>query len=217
MNPSPTPPLLPTAYLPPVAYMAVAARHSTLVVEQHETFPKQTLRNRAVIATANGPLTLSVPVTKPYGNRTRTSHVGICYAEPWAVRHWRAIASAYNAAPFFLYYRDEIEHLLSQTYPSLLSLNLALLRHLLRVLKLDCTVTLSDDFRPASSDPDDYRTRFSDKRPSTLFDFPTYTQVFDTRLGFLPDICILDLLFNLGPDAATYLRRLAPPTPRQTT
>ncbi|MBO4599348.1 MAG: WbqC family protein, partial [Bacteroidales bacterium] len=107
-----TSPLLSTAYLPSVAYMAAVACCPSVAIELKETFPKQTYRNRAAIATGNGVLMLHVPVERPYGNHTRTDQITLTYREPWHIRHWRAIVAAYSAAPYFLYYRDGLEQIL---------------------------------------------------------------------------------------------------------
>ena len=250
-----TPPLLSTAYLPSVAYMAVLARHGSIAIEQKETFPKQTFRNRAAIATGNGVLMLNVPVVRPYGNHTRTEQMTLSYNEPWHIRHWRAIVAAYSAAPYFLYYRDELEHILLQRHERLLDLNDALLRYLLKKFKIDCQITYTDTFTPPTvpPSPTDLRTLLTDKHtlpysnlnsaystlpkasaegpledmpysepkqrlkeiPNSQFSilnsqFPSYPQVFDTRLGFLPNLSAIDLLFNLGPEAKPLLLQTAP-------
>ena len=223
-----TPPLLSTAYLPSVAYMAVLARHGSVVIEQKETFPKQTLRNRAAIATGNGVLMLNVPVVRPYGNHTRTEQMTISYNEPWHIRHWRAIVAAYSAAPYFLYYRDELEKIIMQRHERLLDLNDALLHYLLKKLKIDCQISYTETFTPPSEAPcpTDLRTVLTDKHtlptdnhtlphPNSPFSilnsqFPPYPQVFDTRLGFQPNLSAIDLLFNLGPEAKQLLQQTNP-------
>ena len=223
-----TPPLLSTAYLPSVAYMAVLARHDSVVIEQKETFPKQTFRNRAAIATGNGVLMLNVPVVRPCGNHTRTEQMTLSYNEPWHIRHWRAIVAAYSAAPYFLYYRDELEQILLQRHERLLDLNHALLRYLLKKLKIDCQISYTDNFTPPTTPPSptDLRTLLTDKhtlptdnhtpQPSDSqfsilnSQFPPYPQVFDTRLGFLPNLSAIDLLFNLGPEAKQLLLQTTP-------
>ena len=120
--------IFPTAYFPSIALMAAMVQTGDIVIEMQETFPKQTHRNRTVINTANGPMTLSVPVVRPSGVHTMISDIGISYAEKWNLIHWRAMESAYNSSPFFLYYRDDIEQLLMRKYDRLIELNEALLK-----------------------------------------------------------------------------------------
>ena len=195
--------LLSTAYLPSVYYMAWVAQHDVVTIEHHETFPKQTFRNRAVIATGNGLQTLTVPIIHAEGNHTRTEDIGVSYHEPWNIRHFRAIVTAYNAAPYFLYYRDGIERLMMQRYDRLVALNDALLSHLMKKMKINTQVDYSTDFLP-KTEPD-LRDTLTDKHSIDAFSLPPYSQVFDTRFGFQGNLSVLDLLFNLGPEAHDYL------------
>lgn len=198
-------PLLSTAYLPSIHYMACLATHERVVIEQHETFPKQTFRNRTVIATGNGELMLNVPVSKPEGNHTKTCNVEVSYHEPWNVRHWRAIESAYNAAPYFLYYRDGLENILLREYRMLLALNHDILSFLLEKLKINCTIEYSSEYRPMDDRETDLRLSLTAKNGQNMTPCPPYSQVFDSRYGFMPNMSAIDLLFNLGPEARQYL------------
>lgn len=201
-------PLISTAYLPSVAYMACLAQHDVVRVERLETFPKQTYRNRCTIATGNGLQVLTVPVVRPEGNHTRTEQIGISYQELWNVRHWRAIVSAYNTAPYFLYYRDGLEQLLMQRYDTLLELNHKLMQYLLLKLKIDCQIEFTAEFSPFVA-TDDLRKTLTCKSSQANKKLPSYSQVFEDRLGFQSNLSVIDLLFNLGPEARAYLRGLA--------
>ena len=179
---NPTPALFPTAYFPSIALMAAMSQSDEIVIERQETFPKQTHRNRTVIVTAAGTMTLSVPVVRPNGTHTRTEDIGISYAEKWNLIHWRAIESAYNASPFFLYYRDDIETILLDQYDRLLQLNERILQMLIKKLKLACQISYTTDFRKPTETGNDYRDRFSYKHPETLPHVPEYSQVFCDRM-----------------------------------
>lgn len=201
--------ILSTAYLPSVMYMATLAQHNEALIELHETFPKQTFRNRAVIATGNGLQTLTVPIIRTQGNHTLTAEIGISYQEPWNIRHWRAIVSAYNAAPYFLYYRDQLEHLLMQQYDRLVDLNDAVLALLLKKLKIGCHTDHTADYTPSAAiNGTDLRLTLTAKHSQAEAVLPPYCQVFDTRYGFQSNLSVLDLLFNLGPEAREYLMRI---------
>jgi len=202
-NPSPT---LSTAYLPSTLYMAHLYRYGKVDIEMCETFPKQTYRNRTVIATGNSPLVLTVPIVRTQGNHTLTRDIGISYQEPWNVRHWRAIVSAYNAAPYFLYYRDELETILMRHYDRLVDLNDALTDYLVKKMKINCTLSRTEEF--VAPTEDDLRIKVTAKHTHTDWQFPPYSQVFDTLYGFLPNVSAIDLLFNTGPEAKEFL-----PTP----
>lgn len=194
-------PLLPTAYLPSIGYFQLLCRHKKAVVEQWETYPKQTLRNRTYILTANGVQLLSVPVVRPNGNHTLTHDIHISYSEAWQVQHWRAIVSAYNASPYFLYYRDALESILMQRHERLIELNEALIYLVLKWLKQDIRLQYSEQF--ILPDHRDHDFRYT---PENIpYKEKKYYQVFDTKYPFQPNLSILDLLFNMGPEAIDYL------------
>ena len=202
--------LFSTAYFPPISYVAAMLDKPVVVVEQYETFPKQTYRNRAVVATANGLLPLSVPVIRTNGNHTYTKDMDICYNENWAAKHWRAIESAYNSSPYFLYYKDDVEEILNKKHRTLLELNMDILAFVFKKLKVAKDIILSTDFVvvDANADIEDYRNRFSPKNKE-IIQLPPYDQVFEDRYGFQQDLSILDLLFNMGPDSLGYLKEVA--------
>lgn len=191
--------VFPTAYLAPVTYWrALLALTGDGVpawrMEQYESFPKQTLRNRCLIAGPNGVQTLSVPVcrseTKQY-----TRDVRIAYQTPWQHRHWQALVSAYRHTPFFDYYQDFFLPAYQKRFAYLLDFNIALHESVCRLLELSPEVRLTDTWIGADD---------------SFFcgECPAYWQIFaDRQHGFLSNLSIVDLLFNLGPEAQLYLRR----------
>lgn len=205
---TPSSPLFPTAYFPSIALMAAIVQAPKIDIEIQESFPKQTHRNRTVIITANGPMTLSVPVVRPNGTHTLTSDILISYSEKWNIIHWRAIESAYNSSPFFLYYRDEIEKILTTKHDTLIQLNENILMLLLRLLKISLTIEYTTDFIKPQNITNDFRDRYTYKHPEQTPYCPPYTQVFADRQPFNPNVSILDTLFNLGPETKDYLNKI---------
>ncbi len=196
-------PLFSTAYFPPVAYMAALIKHPMVLIEAQETFPKQTYRNRMEIMTAAGKRTLTVPVLR--NNHSRTEEVGIDYKERWNIIHLRTITAAYSASPYYQYYKDELEAILTRHYDSLLELNATALDWLSKRLKTSVTTALTTDYQPSTDSPNDYRNTFSPKKPLKDSMFNPYYQVFSDRLPFISNLSTLDLLMNLGPEARDYL------------
>jgi len=205
-------PLLSTSYLPSIEYFALILRHEGAIIDIHETFAKQTYRNRCHIATAWGMLGLVVPVLKPNGNHTVTGDIGISYHLPWNRTHWRSIEAAYNSSPFFRYYRDAFEPLYNRHFHKLAEMNTTFLNTIISLLKIKATITLSDYYHFNAPGQADFRIKLHPKRPPflcKLSDFPEYMQVFGQENGFIPNLSIIDLLFTLGPDAKDYLEKVS--------
>ncbi|MFO7999013.1 MAG: WbqC family protein [Bacteroidales bacterium] len=207
-------PLMSTAYLPPLDYMVVAARASAMVIDVHETYPKQTWRNRCRILTANGLLELSIPVHKPAGQQTRTLEAEISDHRPWQKRHWRSISSAYANAPYFLYYEDLIRPFFFKPPPRLLiDWNCALFNEMMGALGLNATIKRTAEFDKKPDPSMDFRFSFSPKtdKPQvfTQIQWPSYQQVFPLPTGFASRLSIIDLLFNVGPETGDYLNHCA--------
>ncbi len=198
-------PLFSTAYFPPIPYVATMMQHTEVCIETKETFPKQTYRNRTEIMTAGGVRTLTVPVIK--NNHSRTEEVLIDYKDRWPILHLRTLTTAYNTSPYFMYYKDDLEGLLTRRYDRLIDLNQTLLEWLLKKLKISCFVTLTNEWEAPEGKNGDFRYFFTPKKPFSTTPLKSYYQVFEDRIPFTPDLSILDLLFNLGPEAIEYLKR----------
>ena len=154
--------------------------------------------------TAGGVRTLTVPVIRD--NHSRTEEVGIDYKERWNIVHLRTLTAAYSASPYFLYYKDPLEKLLTTRYERLVELNQALLTWILQLLKAGNTITLTTDFQ--KSYEMDFRNTFSPKHPYPTEGMKEYYQVFSDRIPFTPNLSIIDLLMNLGPEAKDYLKSI---------
>lgn len=206
--------ILPAGCLPDIEYFCWLMHSPEVLIEVHETYPKQTCRNRYRIATANGPLVLSVPVNKPQGNHSPVPVVETDRKSNWNIIHWRALESAYNKSPYFLYYRDRFEPLFIQPPVLLLDFNLSLLKTCLNLLNLPVIFRLTDDFVKDSGSMADMRMKIMPKHPEnhrwSISSFAPYTQVFSEKHAFQPNLSIVDLLFNLGPEAVAYLQNHIP-------
>lgn len=195
-------PLLPTAYLAPISYYAILLNSSECKIEYHEHFLKQSIRNRCDIYGANGKLRLTVPKQRAGSSKTIITKIKICYKNKWQQEHWKSIVSAYNSSPFFEYYKDELIHLFKNKEVYLINLNNKLLKLTLKLLELNAEYTHTNRYKKEGDFTDLRKENFQSNK------IEKYNQVFMERYGFISNLSILDLLFNLGPESADYLRNL---------
>lgn len=202
-------PVFPTAYFPPLSYFTELIQYDCVMIEVKETYPKQTLRNRCSILTSNGPNNLSVPVTRPGGNHSTTESIQIFQAERWQIRHLRALEAAYKSSPYFDHYIHHFEPVFHQKFETLIELNALIYQIIGKLLKISTSVKCTDHFQKSLENQTDKRNYFDSKPISPGIFFEPYTQVFSDRFRFEPNLSILDLIFNLGPESREYLMKHA--------
>ena len=225
------PVLLSTAYFPPVEYFAAMADEFTLskdrvnpsivYIEACENYQKQSYRNRCVIYSASGPEALTFPVIHHGGtHKLPVSEIKVDYSKGWVAQHKRAIASAYGTSAFFEYYKDGLFEILDSEPACLFDLNMTLLKFLIEKTGLSVDLRLTDTFEvPASAGElsekygKDYREIIHPKRENHILDNldlkKPYFQVVSQKYGFKPNLSVMDLLFNEGPDSILYLKNPA--------
>ena len=221
--------LLSTAYFPPVAWFALAARDmalspdrvlpSRVQLEACENYRKQSYRNRCYILAGDGVQMLQVPVVHgaimegAFPSPQNICTVRVDYSTPWVLRTQRALDAAYRTSAYFDYYRDELFALLDAQPETLWELNLSLIRWCFRQTGVACELEPTVAFAAPETVPDDFRYSLHPKLPNSILanlglDKPYY-QVFRARMnGFTPGLGILDLLFNEGPDSILWLKNL---------
>ena len=193
-------------YLAPIPLYAQLYKCKALVINSDEPFVKQTYRNRAVIATENGTQNLTIPVIHD-GGRIAMRDVRISEHGNWRHQHWNAMVSAYRKSPFFDYYADDFAHFYEERDGFLMDFNLRLHQVISELLGLDREVKIIDN----SNKPAEFIDLRHIAEPKALADMEGYMpqpyyQVFAQRNGFIPNLSILDLLFNMGPEGLIVLR-----------
>ena len=201
--------LLSTTYFGPIQWYQKLHR-MPCIIEQHDHFVKQTYRNRCVIATANGTQTLTVPIERYDGTKCPMRDIRISDHGNWRHLHWNALVSAYGETPFFEFYADDLRPFFEKRHTFLFDLNLDIMHTMCQLLDVRPQVQLSEHYIVLPSEDDeviDFREAIRPKHPLPDADFnPTpYYQVRAQRHGFLPNLSILDLLFNEGPEGIFYL------------
>ena len=230
--------LLQTTYFGPIQWYQKLYRYDHCMIEQYDSFQKQTYRNRCIIATANGTQALTVPIihngelkienydmTQDNTAANKSNHnsqfsilnsqlvkdLRISDHNQWRRVHWNALQSAYSESPFFEYYADDLHLFFEQKYDYLLDFNEAIRQKVCELIDIHPQVTYTTDYTSSvshqSSAITDFRDVINAKHPQADAEFTPkeYWQVFQHKHGFLPNLSILDLLFNLGPESIFYL------------
>lgn len=196
--------ILQTTYFGPVQWYQKLKRYDHCLIEQHDSYQKQTYRNRCVIATANGLQALTVPV-EVSGEKQEVRDVRISDHNQWRRIHWNALQSAYSESPFFEYYADDIRPFFEKKYDYLIDFNEAIRQTVCGLIDIHPEVEYTTEY--VRQHPNDYRDIIHAKHPQPDSDFEPrpYWQVFSHKHGFLPNLSILDLLFCMGPESIFYL------------
>ena len=188
-------------YFGTVSYIKTLFQFSNIEIDQYESYQKMSFRNRCLVAGSNGLINLSVPLEKGRDRQHLIKDTRISYSHRWQAEHLRTIESCYSRAPFFEFYSDGVGQLLGQKQEFLLDLNLSILDWLKKVLKLPGEISLTESYRREyPKEIIDLRNHFLPKNFQDQLS-PRYTQVFEDRIGFQPNLSILDLLFCMGPTA----------------
>lgn len=204
------PVLLSIAFFGPIYYFWSIANAEKVYIEKHENYSKQTWRNRCRILAANGPVNLVVPIEKGRSSGLKITDVHMAWQTDWQRQHWQSIVSAYKSSPFFDYYADELYPFFHQKYTFLFDYNIAITRTLLDLLRIEKELNYTPDFEVIEEPHLNFREKISPKVEIESFDPDyspeAYTQVFEDKFSFIPNLSILDLLFCVGPQSISYLR-----------
>lgn len=199
-----------TAYFAPAIQYSEYLKAEEIYIEVNEHFPKQTYRNRTYIMTANGVFALSIPLAGRK-NHSLTKDIKISEAEDWRSLHWKTIENAYRKSPFFDYY----EHSLNQLYRGkkhsfLIDFNESAEEIIFDLLKIKIKRENTSNFITENDEQFKDLRLISPKNKDlpNLITEPTYLQVFADKFSFESNLSILDVLFNLGPETVSHLKKM---------
>jgi len=193
--------LLPSSYFAPISYYSIICKYRESVIEKHEYFIKQTIRNRCSICSTNGMLNLSIPRVRKNSSKKLIKDIQICYTEPWQKIHWKTIKTCYNSSPFFEYYMEKVHALYQKKEKYLIDFNHRSHKLILDLLESNQNINYSQEY--------DLKTPLKDYRKHSFStdNIIKYDQVFSQENGFINNLSIIDLIFNLGPESNSYLKK----------
>jgi len=201
--------LLYPTYFPDAVTFSLLANASPIIWEVQGNYQKQTYRNRAFICNDRGKHMLSIPIAHlgKHNSKQRYKDVQIDNSYPWQRQHWRTLETAYRTSPYFEFYEDDLKTLYTTTFTNLLDFNLKTIEIICVCLQLEMPLNKTAVFQLHPVEHEDYRSLVSSKKNSIVAE-EGYIQVFNDRHKFISNLSILDLLFNLGPETITYLKKL---------
>jgi len=214
-------------YFPSVTLYKNSNNFSNIIFEQYEYYQKMSFRNRCQVTGAGGIINLSIPLEKGRDQKTLLKDVRIAGKDDWQGQHWKTLVSCYSRSPWFEFYRDDLQRLYRKPFHFLLDWNLACFRWSLDILQMPVSFSLTEEYHKKYEEENwtDWRGKIRPKNrtgqdaPTRMHDTPAgpavspqppegqlkYRQVFEERIGFLPDLSILDLLFCEGKNARSLL------------
>jgi hypothetical protein len=201
--------LIESQYFPNIFFYKTLINYNTLLIERYEHYQKVSFRNRCYIAGPNGSILLSVPLARGKNQRTVMKDVRISNDERWQALHWKTLVSAYRRSPWFEYYEDELGRLFTKEVTYLLDWNLICLEWANKILGITTSITFTDEYHKTyenSKSITDARDIMHPSQKEVDEDTVRYTQVFQERVGFLPDMSILDLIFCEGKRSIELIR-----------
>jgi len=191
-------------YFSPIYQFQKLVSADEVFFEVHDNYQKQSYRTRLKIYTPNGLQSLVVPIKHQKGVRLLTKDVEIEYAYDWQKKHLKSIQNSYRSSPYFEYYEDDIMPIFQKKEKYLLDFLLKTQELSFEMLQLDIDYQKTKEHLPEYPKGKDFRFL---ENPKLKEDFPVkkYTQVFEIKHGYIPNLSILDLLFNEGPNAISLL------------
>jgi len=199
-------------YFGSIQQFTAIAKATSITFEMHDNFQKQTYRNRTFIATPEGPLLLNIPIKHTSkgkrGTRERAHQkykdVRIENDFPWQREHWKSIQIAYRTSPFFEFFEDDFAPLYEKKYLHLMDFNLDTFEILKDAMGIEIPVNYTEIYEKEVRGMEDYR-HLANAKNNSSFQNERYTQVLEKHHGFLPNLSVIDLLFNEGTNAFSYL------------
>lgn len=198
-------PLIHPTFFPNLAHFSVMVG-GDFIFEREDNYQKQTYRNRSYIYSANGRQMLSVPIKHSSNPQGRQKYREVIIEDNfnWKKEQWKTIQTAYRTSPFFEFYEDELAPFFEKKHTRLYDMNLESAELIADIIQAELQYQFTDSYRKDPEDSQDLR-HLVNAKSKTMAELQPYTQVFSEKHGFIPNLSVLDLLFNEGPNTLNYL------------
>jgi len=193
-------------YFPCIPVFAELIKQQQILFDDSLPFQRSTFRNRTIIVGSNGVIQLSVPIIGGRSVKLPYSEIQIDYKNDWQRDHFRTLCTVYGNSPFYMFYKDELAVLFESKPIFLFEWNLQCLKLVFKKIKLETPIFLEREL----AENDSSRLMVDPLLPTNyaadcFSPFLRYPQVFEDKIGFKPNLSILDLLFNVGPQTKSLL------------
>lgn len=188
-------------YFGSISYIKSLCKAQAICFDNDEAFAKMSFKNRTIIASAQGPLNLTIPLVGGRDQKNRLIDIQIDFSTQWQNQHIKSIQSCYKRAPFFDYYEESLTRLISTRAENLAAYLLLVNQWVQLQLKNAWKIIPQQ----SNEDKDIIRDPWMPKNYMQIQDPIKYHQVFEEQNGFIPNLSILDLLFCCGGKQALVL------------
>lgn len=168
-----------------------------------EVYKKMSFKNRTVVVGSNGPISLSIPIQNGRDQKIPFKEVKVASNEDWQKVHWRTITSCYGKSPFWEYYADYFAPFYERKYSFLWDFNREIVEKIWKLIDKQKKLIIENQL---DEGVELYGSRIMPKNYSEVSDPIVYNQLFEDRIGFQPNVSILDLLCMEGPNTVNVLR-----------
>ncbi|MBO6035412.1 MAG: WbqC family protein [Paludibacteraceae bacterium] len=196
---------LPCTYIGSTALYKLMAGASTVYVEVYDHYSRQTFRTRTVIMGANGQEALTIPVVKPE-EKTLVKDILINNDKKWQIEHLRALQTAYNTSPFLEFYIDDLMPFYTKKFKYLADYNMQMTQTICSLLGISPELRFTDHYEKVLENDYRHLVEKHAQVPECL-NLEPYYQVFGRKFGFQPNLTILDLIFNMGPESILFVKK----------
>jgi hypothetical protein len=196
--------LIHPAYFPSVSTFAAITQSKTVTLEMDDNYQKQTNRNRMYIYSPNGIQLLNIPIKHSRTAHQKTRDIKLETAFDWQKQHFKSLEAAYRSSPFFEYFEDDLMPVFEKQFTYLMDLNLETMSIVSKCLGINFQYNETTEYFKDAAGFSDFRHFANGKKDPSQFEF--YPQVFGDKHGFINNLSIVDLLFNEGRHAITYLK-----------